>query len=107
MKTLRNYKGQMMPVKLNRHVNLLVLLMTLIAAGCTHNAKDAMTVAELSHEENNAYVDHYYQNYQPINKTEINKAAAAQKILFGSGYYLYILYQKLRMNVLIVKLIGI
>ena len=69
----------MMPVKLNRHVNLLVLLMTLIAAGCTHNAKDAMTVAELSHEDNNAYVDHYYQNYQPINKTEINKAAEAQK----------------------------
>ena len=68
-----------MPVKLNRHVNLLVLLMTLIAAGCTHNAKDAMTVAELSHEDNNAYVDHYYQNYQPINKTEINKAAEAQK----------------------------
>ena len=68
-----------MPVKLNRHVNLLVMLMTLTAAGCSQNAKDALTITELSPEENNAYVDHYYQNYQPINKTEINKTAASHK----------------------------
>lgn len=68
-----------MPVKLNRHVNLLVMMMTLTAAGCTQNAKDALTVTELTPEQDNAYVDRYYQNYQPINKTEISKAAAAQK----------------------------
>lgn len=68
-----------MPVKLNRHVNLLVMLMTLTAAGCSQNAKDALTLTELSPEENNVYVDHYYQNYQPINKTEISKTAASHK----------------------------
>ncbi len=68
-----------MPVKLNRHVNLLVMLMTLTAAGCSQNAKDALTITELAPEENNAYVDHYYQNYQPINNTEISKTAASHK----------------------------
>jgi membrane-bound lytic murein transglycosylase D len=69
----------MMPVKLNRHVNLLVMLMTLTAAGCSQNAKDALSVNELLPNQDNAYVDHYYQNYQPINKTEISKTAASHK----------------------------
>ncbi len=71
-----------MPIKQNRHVNLLVILMTLTAAGCSQNSKDALTVSELAPEvgqQNNAYVDHYYQNYQAINKAEITKTAAAHK----------------------------
>jgi membrane-bound lytic murein transglycosylase D len=55
------------------------MLMTLTAAGCSQNAKDVLTVNELSPEENNAYVDHYYQNYQPINKAEITKTAESHK----------------------------
>jgi membrane-bound lytic murein transglycosylase D len=69
----------MMPVKLNRHVNFLVMLMTLTAAGCSQNAKDALTVNELAPEPNNAYVDRYFQNYQPVNKAEINKTAESHK----------------------------
>ena len=68
-----------MPVKLNRHVNFLVMLMTLTAAGCSQNAKDALTVNELAPEPNNAYVDRYFQNYQPVNKAEINKTAESHK----------------------------
>ncbi len=71
-----------MPIKLNRHVNLLVLLMTLAAAGCSQNAKDALTVNELTpdvEQQNNAYVDHYYHNYEALNKGEINKTAAEHK----------------------------
>ncbi len=68
-----------MPVKLNRHVNLLVMLMTLTAAGCSQNAKDALTVNELTPEPNNAYVDRYFQNYQPIDKAEIKKTAESHK----------------------------
>ncbi|MEI7795554.1 MAG: transglycosylase SLT domain-containing protein [Methylococcaceae bacterium] len=71
-----------MPIKLNRHVNLLVLLMTLAAAGCSQNAKDALTVNELApdvEQQNNAYVDHYYHNYESSNKSEINKTAAGHK----------------------------
>ncbi len=68
-----------MPVKLNRHVNLLVMLMTLTAAGCSQNSKDALTVNDLAPEPNNAYVDRYFQNYQPINKAEINKTAESHK----------------------------
>ena len=59
-----------MPVKLNRHVNLLVMLMTLTAAGCSQNAKDALSVNELLPNQDNAYVDHYYQNYQPITQDD-------------------------------------
>jgi membrane-bound lytic murein transglycosylase D len=69
----------MMPVKLNRHVNLLVMLMTLTAAGCSQNSKDALTVNDLAPEPNNAYVDRYFQNYQPVNKAEINKTAESHK----------------------------
>jgi membrane-bound lytic murein transglycosylase D len=69
----------MMPVKLNRHVNLLVMLMTLTAAGCSQNTKDALTVNEFAPEPDNAYVDRYYQNYQPINKAEVNKTAESHK----------------------------
>lgn len=69
----------MMPVKLNRHVNFLVMLMTLTAAGCSQNSKDALTVNDLAPEPNNAYVDRYFQNYQPINKAEINKTAESHK----------------------------
>ena len=68
-----------MPIKQSRHVNLLVILMTLTAAGCSQNTKDALTVNELVPEQNNVYVDHYYQNYQPINKSEISKTAASHK----------------------------
>lgn len=68
-----------MPVKLNRHVNLLVMLMTLTAAGCSQNAKEALTVNDLAPEPNNAYVDRYFQNYQPVNKVEINKTAESHK----------------------------
>ncbi len=71
----------MMPIKENRHVNLLLILMTLTAAGCSQNSKDALTVSELAPDvgQTNAYVDRYYQNYQAINKAEINKTAAAHK----------------------------
>ncbi len=68
-----------MPVKLNRHVNLLVMLMTLAAAGCSQNNKDALTVNEFVPDQNNAYVDRYFQNYQPINKAELNKTAQSHK----------------------------
>ncbi|MDD2863886.1 MAG: transglycosylase SLT domain-containing protein [Methylococcales bacterium] len=69
----------MMPVKLNRHVNLLVMLMTLAATGCSQNNKDALTVNEFAPDQNNAYVDRYFQNYQPINKAELNKTAQSHK----------------------------
>ena len=68
-----------MPVKLNRHVNLLVMLMTLAATGCSQNNKDALTVNEFAPDQNNAYVDRYFQNYQPINKAELNKTAQSHK----------------------------
>jgi membrane-bound lytic murein transglycosylase D len=69
----------MMPVKLNRHVNLLVMLMTLAATGCSQNNKDALTVNEFAPDQNNAYVDRYFQNYQPVDKAELNKTAQSHK----------------------------
>lgn len=68
-----------MPVKLNRHVNLLVMLMTLAATGCSQNNKDALTVNEFAPDQNNAYVDRYFQNYQPVDKAELNKTAQSHK----------------------------
>lgn len=68
-----------MQVKLNRHVNVLMMLTALTAAGCSQNNKDALTVNELAPEPNNAYVDRYYQNYQPLNKAELSKTAQAHK----------------------------
>lgn len=67
-----------MQVKLNRHVNVLMMLTALTAAGCSHN-KDALTVNEFAPDPNNAYVDRYYQNYQPLNKAELNKTAQTHK----------------------------
>jgi membrane-bound lytic murein transglycosylase D len=67
-----------MQVKLNRHVNVLMMLTALTAAGCSHN-KDTLTVNEFAPDPNNAYVDRYYQNYQPLNKAELNKTAQTHK----------------------------
>jgi membrane-bound lytic murein transglycosylase D len=71
-----------MPTKLNRPVNYLLLLITLTATGCTENNKNTLAVNELSLdslEKDNDYIDHYYQNYQTIDKAEIEKKAAAHK----------------------------
>lgn len=69
----------MMQVKINRHVNVLMMLTALAAAGCSQTNKNALTVSEFAPEPNNAYVDRYYQNYQPLNKAELNKTAQAHK----------------------------
>ena len=56
-----------------------MMLSALTVVGCSQNNKDALTINELAPELNNAYVDRYYQNYQPLNKAELNKTAQAHK----------------------------
>lgn len=56
-----------------------MMLTALTAAGCSQNNKDALTVNEFAPDTNNAYVDRYYQNYQPLNKAELNKTAQSHK----------------------------
>ncbi|MCX7075975.1 MAG: transglycosylase SLT domain-containing protein [Methylococcales bacterium] len=69
----------MMTIKQNRHVNLLLLLLTLTAAGCTQNSKDALSVNDLDSDvaqQDKKYVDGYFHNYQPTDKNEISKTVA-------------------------------
>jgi membrane-bound lytic murein transglycosylase D len=69
----------MMTIKQNRHVNLLLLLLTLTAAGCTQNSKDALSVNDLDSDvaqQDKKYVDSYFHNYQPTDKNEISKTVA-------------------------------
>jgi membrane-bound lytic murein transglycosylase D len=69
----------MMTIKQNRHVNLLLLILTLTAAGCTQNSKDALSVNDLDSDvaqQDKKYVDGYFHNYQPTDKNEISKTVA-------------------------------
>ncbi len=68
-----------MTIKHNRHVNFLLLLLTLTAAGCTQNSKDALSVNDLDSDvaqQDKKYVDGYFHNYQPTDKNEISKTVA-------------------------------
>ena len=68
-----------MTIKQNRHVNFLLLLLTLTAAGCTQNSKDALSVNDLDSDvaqQDKKYVDGYFHNYQPTDKDEISKTVA-------------------------------
>lgn len=68
-----------MTIKQNRHVNSLLLLLSLTVAGCTQNTKENLSVNELeldTAKQEAKYVDGYYRHYQPADKNEISKTVA-------------------------------